>query len=193
MKSLCVFCGSSAGRDEAYVETARQLGRLLAERGITLVYGGGAIGLMGACAEACLAAGGKVVGIIPEHLMRMEVGSLDLTELHVVKTMHERKAMMAELSDGFIVLPGGVGTMEEFFEVWTWGQLGIHRKPFGVLNVKGYYDALFSFIATMVEEGFLKVQQAAMTQLSEDPEQLLEALAAYQAPTNPALLKLSET
>ena len=150
MKSLCVFCGSSAGRDEAYVETARQLGRLLAERGITLVYGGGAIGLMGACAEACLAAGGKVVGIIPEHLMRMEVGSLDLTELHVVKTMHERKAMMAELSDGFIVLPGGVGTMEEFFEVWTWGQLGIHRKPFGVLNVKGYYDALFSFIATMV-------------------------------------------
>jgi uncharacterized protein (TIGR00730 family) len=193
MKSLCVFCGSSAGRDEAYVETARQLGRLLAERGITLVYGGGAIGLMGACAEACLAAGGKVVGIIPEHLMRMEVGSLDLTELHVVKTMHERKAMMAELSDGFIVLPGGVGTMEEFFEVWTWGQLGIHRKPFGVLNVKGYYDALFSFIATMVEQGFLKVQQAAMTQLSEDPEQLLEALAAYQAPTNPALLKLSET
>lgn len=193
MKSLCVFCGSSAGRDQAYVETARQLGRLLAERGITLVYGGGAIGLMGACAEACLAAGGKVVGIIPEHLMRMEVGSLDLTELHVVKTMHERKAMMAELSDGFIVLPGGVGTMEEFFEVWTWGQLGIHRKPFGVLNVKGYYDALFSFIATMVEQGFLKVQQAAMTQLSEDPEQLLEALAAYQAPTNPALLKLSET
>lgn len=148
---------------------------------------------MGACAEACLSAGGKVVGIIPEHLMRMEVGKLDLTELHVVKTMHERKALMAELSDGFIVLPGGVGTMEEFFEVWTWGQLGIHRKPFGVLNVKGYYDALFSFIATMVEQGFLKVQQAAMTQLSEDPEHLLEALAAYQAPTNPALLKLSET
>ena len=193
MKSLCVFCGSNPGRDQAFVKAAAQLGRLLAERGITLIYGGGSVGLMGACADACLAAGGKVVGVIPRHLLDMEVGHPNLTAMHVVDTMHERKAMMAELSNGFIVLPGGIGTMEEFFEIWTWGQLGIHRKPFGVLNVAGYYDALFSFIATMVEQGFLKVQQAAMTQLSEDPEMLLDALAAYVPPVNPAVLKLSES
>ncbi|HVI50039.1 MAG TPA: TIGR00730 family Rossman fold protein [Candidatus Sulfotelmatobacter sp.] len=193
MKSLCVFCGSSAGRNEAYVKAAANVGRLLAERGITLIYGGGSLGLMGACAEACLGAGGKVVGVIPKHLMRMDVGHLDLTALHVVDSMHERKAMMAELSNGFIVLPGGIGTMEEFFEIWTWGQLGIHRKPFGVLNVNGYYDALFLFITTMVEQGFLKSAQATMTQLSEDPVMLLDALAAYVPPENPALLKLSET
>ena len=193
MKSLCVFCGSSPGRDAAYVEAATKLGRLLAERGITLIYGGGSVGLMGACADACLAAGGKVVGVIPRHLLDMEVGHINLTAMHVVDTMHERKAMMAELSNGFIVLPGGIGTMEEFFEIWTWGQLGIHRKPFGVLNVAGYYDALFSFIATMVEQGFLKIQQAAMTQLSEDPEMLLDALAAYVPPVNPAVLKLAES
>lgn len=193
MKSLCVFCGSSPGRDEAYVEAAATVGRLLAERGITLIYGGGSVGLMGACADACLAAGGKVVGVIPKHLLDMEVGHINLTAMHVVDTMHERKAMMAELANGFIVLPGGIGTMEEFFEIWTWGQLGIHHKPFGVLNVAGYYDALFSFIATMVEQGFLKIQQAAMTQLSEDPEMLLDALAAYVPPVNPAVLKLSES
>jgi uncharacterized protein (TIGR00730 family) len=193
MKSLCVFCGSSPGRDAAYGEAAAKLGRLLAERGITLIYGGGSVGLMGACADACLAAGGKVVGVIPRHLLDMEVGHINLTALHVVDTMHERKAMMAELSNGFIVLPGGIGTMEEFFEIWTWGQLGIHHKPFGVLNVAGYYDALFSFIATMVEQGFLKIQQAAMTQLSEDPEMLLDALAAYVPPVNPAVLKLAES
>jgi len=193
MKSLCVFCGSSPGRDAAYVEAATKLGRLLAERGITLIYGGGSVGLMGACADACLAAGGKVVGVIPRHLLDMEVGHINLTAMHVVDTMHERKAMMAELSNGFIVLPGGIGTMEEFFEIWTWGQLGIHRKPFGVLNVAGYYDALFSFIATMVEQGFLKIQQAAMTQLAEDPEMLLDALAAYVPPVNPAVLKLAES
>ena len=193
MKSLCVFCGSSPGRDAAYGEAAAKLGRLLAERGITLIYGGGSVGLMGACADACLAAGGKVVGVIPRHLLDMEVGHINLTALHVVDTMHERKAMMAELANGFIVLPGGIGTMEEFFEIWTWGQLGIHHKPFGVLNVAGYYDALFSFIATMVEQGFLKIQQAAMTQLSEDPEMLLDALAAYVPPVNPAVLKLAES
>jgi len=193
MKSLCVFCGSSPGRDEAYVAAAATVGKLFAERGITLIYGGGSVGLMGAAADACLAAGGKVVGVIPRHLQDMEVGHRTLTALHVVDTMHERKAMMAELSDGFVVLPGGIGTLEEFFEVWTWGQLGIHSKPFGVLNVKGYYDALFGFIATMVEQGFLKVPQAAMTQLSEDPGALLDALAAYVPPDNPARLKLSES
>lgn len=193
MKSLCVFCGSSSGRDEAFLQAARDVGRLLAERGITLVYGGGSVGLMGACADACLEAGGRVVGIIPDHLMRMEVGHLKLSELHVVASMHERKALMAEKSDGFIVLPGGIGTMEEFFEIWTWGQLGLHGKPFGVLNVQGYYDSLFAFIATMVEQGFLKVPQAAMTQLSEDPETLLAALAAYVPPKGGAHLKLSET
>lgn len=193
MKSLCVFCGSSSGRDEVYRSVAGRLGRLLAERGVTLVYGGGAIGLMGACADACLAAGGKVVGIIPEHLMRLEVGKIDLTELRVVGSMHERKALMAECSDGFVVLPGGIGTMEEFFEIWTWGQLGIHRKPFGVLNVNGYYDGLFGFIANMVEQGFLKGRQAAMPRLSDDPEVLLDALAAYVPPDDPARLKLSES
>lgn len=193
MKSLCVFCGSSPGRNQSYVDAARAMGTLLAERNITLVYGGGAVGLMGACADACLKAGGKVVGVIPKHLMKMEVGHQDLTALHVVDTMHERKAMMAELSDGFVVLPGGIGTMEEFFEIWTWGQLGIHRKAFGVLNVNGYYDALFAFITTMVEQGFLKPAQAAMTLLSEDPAMLLDALTAYVAPENPARLKLAET
>lgn len=193
MKSLCIFCGSSPGQGEHYLTAARQLGQLLAQRGITLVYGGGSIGLMGAAANACMAAGGQVIGIIPRHLQRKEVGNPDLTTLHVVDSMHERKAMMADLSDGFIVLPGGIGTLEEFFEVWTWGQLGIHGKPFGVLDVGGYYQGLFSFLDGMVEQGFLKPAHRAMVRTATDPQSLLDALAGYVAPHGDKWLEMTES
>jgi uncharacterized protein (TIGR00730 family) len=156
MQRICVFCGSSFGTRPEYAESARQIGRLIAESGLELVYGGGNVGLMGLVADAALAAGGKVIGVIPEALMRWEVGHLDLTELRVVASMHERKATMAELSDGFIALAGGIGTMEELFEVWTWGQLGLHAKPLGFLDVAGYYAHLHAFLDHMTAEGFLK-------------------------------------
>jgi len=191
MTSLCVFCGSSPGTDDLYLETARSLGRLLAKRGITLVYGGGSIGLMGAVANATLRDGGTAVGVIPKTLWDKEVGHRALTDLHIVETMHERKALMAELSDGFLVLPGGIGTLEEFFEVWTWGQLGIHHKPVGVLDVNGYYSGLFGFLDTMVGQGFLKASHRAMVQVSSDPGSLLDGLAAYQPPAVDAWLDLT--
>lgn len=182
MRRVCVFCGSSSGARPAYAEAARATGRLIARRGLGLVYGGGEVGLMGILANAALEAGGEVIGIIPEALMRMEVGHPNLTALHVVATMHERKAMMAELSDGFIALPGGIGTLEELFEVWTWGQLGIHPKPLGFLDVAGYYDHLHTFLDHSVAEGFLKDRHRAMTAVESDPATLLDRLAAYQPP-----------
>lgn len=182
MRRVCVFCGSSSGTRPAYAEAARATGRLIAQRGLGLVYGGGEVGLMGILANAALEAGGEVIGVIPEALMRMEVGHPDLTALHVVATMHERKAMMAELSDGFIALPGGIGTLEELFEIWTWGQLGIHPKPLGFLDVAGYYDALHAFLDHSVGEGFLKARHRAMTAVESDPAALLDRLAAYQPP-----------
>lgn len=182
MRRVCVFCGSSAGTRPAYAEAARATGRLIAERGLGLVYGGGEVGLMGIVANAALAAGGEVIGVIPEALTRMEVGHPNLTELHVVATMHERKALMAELSDGFVALPGGIGTLEELFEVWTWGQLGIHRKPLGFLDVEGYYEPLHAFLDHSVAEGFLKDRHRAMTAVDSDPAALLDRLAAYQPP-----------
>ena len=182
MRWVCVFCGSSMGAKPAYAEAARAMGTLIAQRGMGLVYGGGEVGLMGIVANAALAAGGEVIGVIPEALMRMEVGHPRLTELHVVATMHERKAMMAELSDGFIAMPGGIGTLEELFEIWTWGQLGIHPKPLGFLDVAGYYHTLHAFLDHMVTEGFVKDRHRAMTAVETDPATLLDRLAAYVPP-----------
>jgi uncharacterized protein (TIGR00730 family) len=186
MKRICVFCGSNAGRDPRYRSAAETLGRLLAGRGIELVYGGGNVGLMGAVADACLAAGGTVIGVIPEALMGKEVAgrTVDhraLTRLEVVDSMHTRKARMAELADGFIALPGGFGTFEEFCEVLTWGQLGFHVKPMGLLNVNGFYDSLLALFAHAVGEGFLRAENRAMALAADNIESLLDAMASYQA------------
>lgn len=156
MKRVCVFSGSSAGRLEHYRAAATRLGTLLAERGIGLVYGGAAVGLMGAVADAAIAAGGSVTGVIPQALVEREVAHTGLPDLRVVGSMHERKALMAELSDAFIALPGGIGTLEEIFEVWTWTQLGSHAKPCAVLNIEGFYDKLLGFLDHVVDEAFLK-------------------------------------
>ena len=185
MKRICVFCGSNAGHNPVYRAEAEKLGRLLAARNIELVYGGGNIGLMGAVADACLEAGGTVIGVIPEALMGKEVAgrAVDhrtLTRLEVVDSMHTRKARMAELSDGFIALPGGFGTFEEFCEILTWGQLGFHVKPMGLLNVAGFYDPLLAMFEHAVKEGFLRQQNRAMALAETDLDRLLDAMAAYQ-------------
>jgi uncharacterized protein (TIGR00730 family) len=182
MKSLCVFCGSNPGHDPAYIVAAKAVGTLLGRRGITMVYGGGSIGLMGASADAALDAGGRVVGVIPRSLLQREQGHHRLTEQHVVGTMHERKALMNKLSDGFVILPGGVGTLEEFFEIWSWANLGIHAKPFGVLEVKGFWQPMFEFLDRMTADGFVRPEYRALVRVSDDPEELLLAMAAYQAP-----------
>ncbi len=185
MKRICVFCGSNAGHDPRYRAEADRLGRLLAERGIELVYGGGNVGLMGVIADACLGAGGTVIGVIPEALIGKEVAGRvvdhrGLTRLEVVDSMHTRKARMAELADGFIALPGGFGTFEEFCEVLTWGQLGFHVKPMGLLNVNGFYDPLLALFEHAVAEGFLREENRAMALAADDIESLLAALAAYR-------------
>ncbi|HEX6735525.1 MAG TPA: TIGR00730 family Rossman fold protein [Azonexus sp.] len=186
MNRLCVFCGSNAGTHPLYRAAAEQLGRTLAERGIELVYGGGNIGLMGAVADACLAAGGRVIGVIPEALMGKEVAgrAVDhraLTRLEVVDSMHTRKAHMAELADGFIALPGGFGTFEEFCEILTWGQLGFHVKPMGLLNVNGFYDPLLAMFDRAVADGFLRPQNRAMALADTDIESLLAQMQNYRA------------
>ncbi|WP_437881711.1 TIGR00730 family Rossman fold protein [Pseudomonas sp. LRF_L74] len=180
LKSVCVFCGASTGTNPVYREAAVTLGRTLAERGLRLVYGGGAVGLMGIVADAALAAGGEVVGIIPESLKRAEIGHAGLTRLEVVDGMHARKARMAELSDAFIALPGGLGTLEELFEVWTWGQLGYHAKPLGLLDANSFYASLGNFLDHLVGEGFVRPQHRAMLQRSENAAQLLDSLDAWQ-------------
>jgi uncharacterized protein (TIGR00730 family) len=180
--ALCVFCGSNSGADPAYAESARRLGHLLADRGITVVYGGGRVGLMGALADAALAAGGSVVGVIPEALRRREVAHERLTELHVVQTMHERKQLMADRSDGFIAMPGGFGTFEEFCEVLTWSQLGMHAKPCGLLNVKGYFAGLLALFDHAVAEQLLQPRNRAMVIGESDPKALLDAMGQYRAP-----------
>ena len=182
MKSLCVFCGSRSGTDAAYDEAARAFGRALAAEGITLVYGGGRVGLMGVVADAALGAGGEVVGVIPRALLEREIAHSGLTDLRVVGSMHERKALMSELSEGFIALPGGTGTLEEFFEVLTWAQLGEHRKPCGLLNAGRYYDPLLAVFDHMVQQGFLSKEHRAMVLVETEPEVLLEALAGYVPP-----------
>lgn len=180
MKSICVFCGSSAGTVLAYREAARSLGRELVRRDLRLVYGGGNIGLMGVIADAVLSAGGEVVGVIPQALVAKEVAHSGLTRLHVVGSMHERKALMGELGDAFLALPGGFGTLEEFCEVLTWAQLGLHRKPCGLLNVNGYYDPLLEFFGRAVGEGFLRDKHRGLVLVGRTPEEVLGLLAAYQ-------------
>ena len=182
MKRVCVFCGSNSGANPAYAQAATQLGRLLAERGLTLVYGGGNVGLMGVVADAALEAGGQVIGVIPESMLKWEVGHPNLTELRVVTSMHERKATMAELADAFIALPGGVGTLEELFEVWTWGQLGLHTKPLAFLDVAGYFERLHAFLDHMAGEGFVKARHREMAEVHHDPATLLAILESYQPP-----------
>jgi hypothetical protein len=185
MQRICVFCGSNAGHDPRYRDAAEALGGLLAQRGIELVYGGGNVGLMGALADACLAADGTVIGVIPEALVGKEVAGRHvdhraLTRLEIVDSMHTRKARMAELSDGFIALPGGFGTFEEFCEILTWGQLGFHAKPIGLLNVAGFFDPLLALFDHAVREGFLRAQNRAMALADTDSERLLAAMAAYR-------------
>lgn len=177
MKSICVFCGSNLGTESGFQEAAYQLGELLAEKNIQLVYGGADVGLMGCVANACLAKGGTVIGVIPENLVEMEVAHSRLTDLRIVKTMHERKAVMSELSDGFISLPGGIGTMEETFEMFTWLQLGLHLKPVGLLNISGYYDHLERFLENMTCNGFLSEQHLDMLHIMSDSTALLDRLS----------------
>ncbi len=175
--SLCVYCGSRTGDIAAYEAAATAVGTAIGHRGWRLVYGGGRAGLMGRVADAALAAGASVLGVIPRSLMEREVGHQGLTELHVVETMHERKLKMAQHSDAFIALPGGIGTFEELFEVWTWRQLGYHDKPVGLLNVEGYYDALLGFMRQTVARGFVSDAQHALLQVQTQPDALLDAIA----------------
>jgi uncharacterized protein (TIGR00730 family) len=177
-----VFCGSNHGSRPTYADAARDLGALLAEDGIALVYGGGRVGLMGVIADAVLERGGDVIGVIPHALDTKELAHDGLTEMHVVETMHERKALMADLADGFISLPGGLGTFDETFEILTWAQLGIHAKPCGLLNVGGYFDELIGFLDHAVEERFIKPQHRDLTLVERDPRRLLERMRAYRSP-----------
>jgi uncharacterized protein (TIGR00730 family) len=193
LKSICVFAGSSAGRHDAYAMAARELGRVLVERHLSLIYGGARVGLMGALADAVLEAGGHVTGVIPEALVAKEVAHAGLSDLRVVRSMHERKAMMPELAGGFIALPGGWGTLEELFEVLTWAQLGIHQKPCGLLNVRGYFDGLLSFVDHTIEEGFLKREYDAMIAVSDSPGALLDKLAGYRPPAVHKWIETAET
>ncbi|MGE8466123.1 TIGR00730 family Rossman fold protein [Pseudomonas putida] len=185
VRSVCVFCGASIGANPAYREAAIALGQAIARRGLTLVYGGGAVGLMGVVADAAMAAGGEVIGIIPQSLLDAEVGHKGLTRLEVVDGMHARKARMAELSDAFIALPGGLGTLEELFEVWTWGQLGYHAKPLGLLDVNGFYEKLGGFLDHIVEEGFVRPAHRAMLLLGQQPDALLDGMNEFVAPVAP--------
>jgi len=185
LRAACVFCGSQPGARPAYTAAARALGALLAARGVTLVYGGGHIGMMGAVADAALAAGGAVVGVIPTHLMRPEVAHQGLSELLVVDSMHTRKRTMAERSDAFVVLPGGYGTFEEMFEMATWLQLGLQAKPVGILNVDRYFDRLLDFIAHAGSEGFVRPAHRHLMLVDDDPARLLDRLAARAAPPAP--------
>ncbi|WP_269581383.1 TIGR00730 family Rossman fold protein [Roseibium sp. Sym1] len=193
MKAICVFCGSSFGTRETYAEAAKETGRTIAEQGYTLVYGGAKVGLMGTVADAALQAGGKVIGVLPRALEDKEIGHEGLTELHLVGSMHERKARMADLSDAFIALPGGVGTLEEIFEVWTWGQLGYHQKPCGFLNIDGYYDDLIRFLDHQTEEGFTRDVMRQMVQIAGAPRELIGQFENYSPPSAPKWIKREET
>lgn len=193
MKSICVYCGSNPGKKPVYVTAARRVGQVLARRGIEVVYGGGQVGLMGEVADAALDAGGRVVGVIPEFMALKEIAHMDLSELHVVRSMHARKAKMVKLSDAFIALPGGIGTMEEMFEIWTWGQLGQHRHPVGLLNVDGYYDDLVSFLDKMTEQGFLAPEHRDALKVDDRVEGLLEQFDSYEAPAADVRLKALQT
>jgi uncharacterized protein (TIGR00730 family) len=190
---VCVFCGSSTGTEPAYRDAAVQLGAELAANGVTLVYGGGAIGLMGALADACLEAGGQVMGVIPTGLFRKEVGHTGLTELIEVASMHDRKQIMYELADAFIVLPGGLGTLEELAEVLTWNQLGILSKPVALLDVGGFWSGLIEWLTESVEAGFIRAEHAAALRVVDDPAAVLDVLAVAEVPHLHKWLDLDET
>ncbi|WP_313122262.1 TIGR00730 family Rossman fold protein [Exiguobacterium sp.] len=193
MNRLAVFCGSKDGAHPVFREAAGTLGQALAARDIGLVYGGSRVGTMGAVADATLAAQGQAIGVLPHFLQEKELAHPGLTELHLVHSMHERKAKMSELADGFIILPGGPGTMEEFFEVFTWAQLGLHEKPCGVLNIDGYYDPLIALFDTMERQGFLIPEHRAMLIVESDPDRLLERFATYEAPRVKTYMDRSQT
>ena len=193
IRSICVYCGSSPGRQETYSLAANQLAESLVRRNIRLVYGGASIGIMGKVADHVLKLGGQVVGVIPKALAHKEVAHANLTELHITHSMHERKTLMAELSDGFIALPGGIGTLEELFEIWTWAQLGFHNKPCGLLNVAGYYDFLIGFLDHMLNEQFVKPHHRTMLIVETDPSLLLERCISYEPPKITHWLDKDET
>ena len=192
LRRLCVFCGAQPGARPAYREAAAAFGRLLAESGIGVVYGGASIGLMAAVADAALEAGGEVIGVIPQALVDREVAHDGLSDLRIVHSMHERKALMAELSDGFVALPGGVGTLEELFEVWTWSHLGLHRKPCALLDVQGFYSGLHTFVDHMETEGFLRPGVRDMLIVEREGPRLLTALRGYCAPPVEPVLRADE-
>jgi uncharacterized protein (TIGR00730 family) len=193
LKRICVFAGSNSGSRVEYVAAARELGRVLAQRQLGLVYGGARVGLMGALADEALAGGAHVIGVMPEALVAKEVAHRSLSELKVVKSMHERKAMMADLADGFVALPGGWGTVEEFFEVLTWGQLGFHRKACGLLNIHGYFDRLLAFVEHSVDEGFVRREQRSMISVSSSANELLDGMATYKAPVVEKWIERAQT
>lgn len=193
MDRSCVFCGSSSGKGDTYEAAARRLGETLAGSGIAIVYGGASVGLMGTLADAALRVGGEVIGVIPKALQDREISHGGLTDLRVVGSMHERKALMSELSDGFIAMPGGAGTLEEFFEVWTWAQLGEHSKPCGLLNVDGYYDPLLNFLDHVATQGFLSEKHRDMVLVEKEPKPLLESLSNYRPPEVPKWLGPADT
>ncbi|MDZ4871815.1 MAG: putative cytokinin riboside 5'-monophosphate phosphoribohydrolase [Chroococcidiopsis cubana SAG 39.79] len=180
MESICIFCGSSTGNRSIYQEAAQAMGEAIARRGLSLIYGGGNVGLMGMVADAALAAGGEAIGVIPKFLVDKEIAHNGLTQLHVVDSMHDRKALMTELADAFIALPGGYGTLEEFCEILTWAQLGLHQKPQGLLNVEGYYDPLLQLFDRAVTEDFLRSELRSLVLESSSSEDLLDLLANYQ-------------
>jgi uncharacterized protein (TIGR00730 family) len=190
MQRLCVFCGSCSGENPVYAGAARSLGAALAARGVGLVYGAGHVGLMGVLADAVLAHGGTAVGVIPQALVDKELAHGGLTELHVVHTMHQRKFMMADLSDAFVALPGGYGTLDELFEILTWAQLGIHKKPIGLLNVNGYFDPLLAWLGHACAEGFIRRQHFKLLQVATDVEEVLDVLTRHQAA--PAVTKWAD-
>jgi uncharacterized protein (TIGR00730 family) len=193
MRRLCVFCGSQTGRLAAYADAASALGRLLAERRIGLVYGGGRVGMMGVLADSVLAHGGEAIGVIPQSLVERELAHTGVTDLRIVTSMHERKALMAELSDAFIALPGGFGTFEEFCEVTTWVQLGLHQKPCGLLNVAGFFDPLLQLFDHATEQGFIHPQHRSIVIVASDPAALIERISQYCPPPQRQWIDVSET
>ena len=193
LTTLCVFCASSRGSDARYVAAARTFGELLARSGRRIVYGGGNTGLMGALADGALAAGGEIIGVMPAHLVEREVAHRGLTRLDVVASMHERKAKLAEMADGFVALPGGLGTLEEFAEIWTWGQLGLHRKPYGLLQVEEFFTPLLAFLDHAVDAGFIRAENRAMLVVDEEPATLIARMESVRLPAVPRWLDRSTT
>ncbi len=193
LKNVCVYCGSSIGRNPRYKKAAQELAHSLQQRQLGLVYGAASIGIMGEIADQMLSTGGKVTGVIPKALSKKEITHASLTHLHITESMHERKMKMAELSDGFIAMPGGIGTMEELFEIWTWAQLGFHSKPCGLLNIDGYYDNLIAFLNDMQEQQFIKERQRKLLIIATSAEALLNEFTRYEAPALPEWINKEQT